>query len=47
MADGTDFGDRVSDADGVLHVLDVEGYSFEFLPVAGSWFGPGGGANKL
>ena len=34
-----DFGARISDADGVVHVLDVEGYSLEFLPLAGSWIG--------
>jgi|EP01043_Picozoa_sp_COSAG02_P054703 hypothetical protein len=37
--EGQDFGARISDVDGVMHVLDVEGYSLEFLPLAGSWFG--------
>ena len=37
--EGRDFGARISDVDGVMHVLDVEGYSLEFLPLAGSWFG--------
>jgi hypothetical protein len=39
-AEGRDIGNgRISDADGVMHVLDVEGYSLEFLPLATSWFG--------
>lgn len=41
MAAEQDFEERISNAAGALHVLDVEGYSLEFLPMAGSWFGNG------
>ena len=33
-----DAGRFAADAEGAVHVHDVEGYSLEFLPVAASWF---------